>query len=149
MPLFVKKIDPKAKVPTVAYENDLCYDLYALEDALVSSTHVTKVRTGIVAVWAVAFNFIRNNKYGLVIRDRSGVSTKHGVFKVAGEVDPGYRGEIIVALTAIPNGLVFQIKAGDKIAQMRPVQLLTDRVEEVDALPEADRGSSGFGSTGR
>lgn len=151
MPLFVVRLDPEAKLPTVAHQGeDLCYDLYALEDTELRVQGLpVKVHTGISAIWKKAYSVLDQDdadQYGLVIRDRSGLSSDHGVIKVAGEIDPGYRGEIVVALTPLYGS--YWINAGDKIAQMRPVKLLTDSVVEVDTLPPSLRGKKGFGSSG-
>lgn len=144
--LYVKKLDPRATVPTVAHTGDLGYDLYAL-----SSTYVTnepclvphKVRTGI----AVSFkNNWGQRDVGFLIRDRSSMAAK-GVFVTGGVIDANYTGEIIVML----RGGILDIKAGDKIAQLIPIPCMTEGgAVEVDALYEPDnsRGGRGFGSSG-
>ena len=75
----------------------------------------------------------------------------NGIMTTAGVVDSGYRGEVIVLLTNLSRYWYPKtIKAGDKIAQMIPIPVLTgEGVMAVEELHEADRGSDGFGSTGR
>jgi dUTP pyrophosphatase len=62
-------------------------------------------------------------------------------------IDPGYRGEIKVVMTNL-GARPFEIKAGDRIAQLRIVQRMEAAFEEVEELGEAARGARGFGSTG-
>jgi dUTP pyrophosphatase len=153
--LFVKKLDPRAILPTCAHlGEDLAYDLYALSDILLWSSHITRVRTGI----AVEHRHVESHSEygynhtadGLLIRDRSSMAAK-GIITSGGVVDAGYRGEIIVLLTQI-HGPVYRVKAGDKIAQMIPIPVLTgEGVLEIEAFTEeiTMRGTNGFGSTGR
>jgi dUTP pyrophosphatase len=147
--LVVKRLDPRAILPTCAYPGeDLGYDLYALEDTMVSHS-VTKVRTGIAAqhfhyVRGITSQYSPLAKDGLLIRDRSSMASS-GVTVSGGVIDHGYTGEIIVLMTA--HILNYDIKAGDKIAQMIPIPVLTHDVIQVDDLL-GERGDKGFGSTG-
>lgn len=138
--LNVLLLDPRAKAPTVAHPNeDLGYDLYALEDAVVHTTP-TWIRTGIAVE--------DTDGKGFVVRDRSSMAGK-GVFTHGGVIDAGYRGEIKINMT---NGAgvnsSFDIKAGDKICQMIPVLPSTTSVRVVDKLNDSSRGEKGFGSSG-
>lgn len=163
MRLLVQKLDPAAKLPVCAHPGqDLGYDLFALEDTVLEPGVPTAVRTGIAAHYSVLFD-----TYGLRIRNRSSMS-KAGVVVGGGEIDAGYRGEILVILINLrqrwfqiktdPRGgqylthddVRYHIQAGDKIAQMAPALVLTyAAIQEVDKLPDGDRGTAGFGSTGR
>ncbi|MCL2225469.1 MAG: dUTP diphosphatase [Defluviitaleaceae bacterium] len=87
--------------------------------------------------------------YEAQIRSRSGLALNHGVVVLnsPGTIDPDYRGEIKVLL--INHGMEnFTINRGDRIAQMvfAKVEMMT--FNEVDTLPETQRDSGGFGSTG-
>ena len=68
--------------------------------------------------------------------------------RVAGVIDPGYRGEIKVVLTNLAAE-AHTIYSGDRIAQLRVVQRLAATFEEVQTLDETPRNVLGFGSTGR
>ena len=136
--LEVKKLDPAAKLPEKAHQGDLGYDLFALEDVTLMPGCVTKVRTGI------ACNFPHG--YGALIRDRSSVATKREVFVVAGVIDQAYVGEIIVAFYNPDE--VSRFQAGEKIAQMILMPVITFDVRETTELNDTDRGTGGFGSTG-
>lgn len=144
--LLVKVLDEKATVPTLAYEGDLAYDLYACEEKWIFKDKLTTVRTG-VALAASLGGMAVPIPLGLVIKDRSSMALK-GVFTHGGVIDPGYRGELVVMLTTINPG-AYWIRVGDKIAQIMPVSILTGCVKAVDILPNSERGDRGFGSTGR
>ena len=84
--------------------------------------------------------------HGALVEDRSGLAMR-GVTTLAGVIDPGYRGEIKVVMTNFGPAPI-EIKPGDRIAQLRIVQRIEARFEEVAELGEAARGVGGFGSTG-
>jgi len=148
--LYWKKLHENATAPHVAHQGeDLAYDLFAAEDAILLPGRVTLVRTGIAIQFEPA--------HGAIVKDRSSMAMK-GVTTSAGVIDAGYRGEILVPLTLDINapqnaeGLHggYKIKAGDKIAQMIPAKPLTIfEIEEREALKETVRGEKGFGSSGK
>ena len=84
------------------------------------------------------------------IRPRSGLAIKNGItlLNTPGTIDSDYRGEIKVILVNISNDK-YTIKPGDRIAQMVLSQFVQGQFELVENLDETDRGSSGFGSTGK
>jgi dUTP pyrophosphatase len=71
-----------------------------------------------------------------------------GVATTGGVIDAGYRGEILVLMTNLGDVAV-ELNAGDKIAQMIPVPVLTGAVEDVENLEDSARAAKGFGSSGR
>ena len=84
------------------------------------------------------------------VRPRSGLAAKHGVtvLNSPGTVDADYRGEINVIL--INHGQApFTIKRGERIAQMVIAPVVHAELVPVDVLSATERGSGGFGSTGR
>ncbi len=149
MKLYWKKLHDTAKAPHVAHPGeDLAYDLFAALDVTLIPGRVTLVRTGI----AIQFD----PPHGAIVKDRSSMAVK-GIKTSAGVIDAGYRGEILVPMTLDMNAPAgadglhggYQIKAGDKIAQMIPVKPLTTfEIEEQEVLKEAVRGEKGFGSSG-
>jgi dUTP pyrophosphatase len=83
---------------------------------------------------------------GLLVRDRSSIASR-GIATTAGVIDAGYRGEILILMTNL-GAEPQQLAAGDKIAQMVPVPVLTGPVEEAETLESSARTVKGFGSSG-
>lgn len=137
----VLKLDPAAQLPRYAHTGpfgDLAADLYAVSGATVEPGATMAVATGIAMEFPAT--------HGALVEDRSGLAMR-GVTTLAGVIDPGYRGEIKVVVTNL-GAVAAEIKAGDRIAQLRIVQRIEARFEEVSELVEAPRGANGFGSTG-
>jgi dUTP pyrophosphatase len=143
--LRVKLLEKGARAPVVAHPGeDLGYDLFALEDVVLAPRVTVKVRTGIAVE---ARHPATGAPLGLLVRDRSSMAAK-GVATTAGVIDAGYRGEILILMTNLGD-TVIALKAGEKIAQMIPMPVLTGIVEEVDSLEDSARAEKGFGSSGR
>jgi dUTP pyrophosphatase len=88
--------------------------------------------------------------YEAQVRPRSGLAAKHGVtvLNAPGTVDADYRGEVCVLL--INHGEApFTIRRGERIAQMVIAQVARAELIAASTLSDTDRGSGGFGSTGR
>ena len=88
--------------------------------------------------------------YEAQVRPRSGLAAKHGVtvLNSPGTVDADYRGEINVLLIN-HGGAPFTIRRGERIAQMVIAAVIQAELRPVTSLSETERGSGGFGSTGR
>lgn len=143
--LRVKLLEAGARTPVVAHPGeDLGYDVFALEGAVLEPRATVRVRTGIAVE---ARHPETGAALGLLVRDRSSMAAK-GLATTAGVIDAGYRGEILILMTNLGAAPV-EVKAGDKIAQMIPVPVLTGSVEEVDSLEDSARDVKGFGSSGR
>jgi dUTP pyrophosphatase len=143
--LRVKLLDPGARAPVVAHPGeDLGYDLFALEGVALAPRATVKVRTGIAVE---ARHPATGAPLGLLVRDRSSMAAR-GVATTAGVIDSGYRGEILILMTNLGDTPV-ELKAGEKIAQMIPVPVLTGPVHEVETLEDSARAEKGFGSSGR
>jgi dUTP pyrophosphatase len=143
--LRVKKLEPAARLPVVAHPGeDLGYDVFALESIELVPRVTARVRTGI----AVEARDPRTGEpLGLLVRDRSSMAAR-GLATTGGVIDAGYRGEILILITNLGDGTV-TIGAGEKVAQMIPVPVLTGVVEEVESLEASARLEKGFGSSGR
>ncbi|MGA1796008.1 MAG: dUTP diphosphatase [bacterium] len=87
--------------------------------------------------------------YEAQIRPRSGLALKHGIglLNTPGTIDADYRGEIRVILINLGH-LPFEVKRGDRIAQMVIQPVITASWEEVSDLPDSERMDGGFGHTG-
>jgi dUTP pyrophosphatase len=143
--LRVKLLGVGARLPVVAHPGeDLGYDLFALEGAVLDPHATARIRTGIAVE---ARHPETGTPLGLLVRDRSSMAAR-GVATTGGVIDAGYRGEILVLMTNLGVSAV-ELKAGEKIAQMIPVPVLTGLVQEVDTLEDSARAEKGFGSSGQ
>ena len=133
-----------APVPARAHAHDAGIDLYAAKRVHVEPGEVTVVPTGVrVAIPAGHVGLVMLRSSLAAVRE---LALANGV----GVIDAGYRGEIGVSLTSwspTPD----LIDAGERIAQLLVVPIVTPAVEVVDELPPSGdgRGSGGFGSSGR
>lgn len=140
----VRVLDPDLPLPSYARAGDAGADLVAREDAtLAPGGGRALVPTGIALA-------IPQGWAGFV-QPRSGLAIRHGVtcLNTPGLIDSGYRDELRVVLVNLDPSEPYEIRRGDRIAQ-----LVLQRVGEatfvpVDELPDSDRGEGGFGSTGR
>lgn len=137
--LQVKLLTPSAKAPTRGSAFAAGYDLYASESTKVLSRGQATVSTGI----SIA---VPPGTYGRVA-PRSGLAAKHGIDTGAGVVDADYRGEVKVILFNFKD-TDFEIKEGDRIAQLILERIVNPEVQVVQELKESVRGAGGFGSTG-
>ena len=88
--------------------------------------------------------------YEAQIRPRSGLALKHGitVLNTPGTIDSDYRGEILIILINLSD-MVFEIKNGDRIAQLVISTIEQISWQNTELLTETKRGDGGFGSTGK
>lgn len=137
----VQRLHEQAKLPKYSHTGnagDLAADLFAVEDAEVQPGKVISVGTGLALELPA--------EYGAVIEDRSGTALK-GLSTLAGIIDTGYRGEIRVVFTNV-GAEPYQIRTGDRIAQLRLVHRLEANFVEVSEIGPSQRSNRGFGSTG-
>jgi dUTP pyrophosphatase len=141
-PLRVRRLDPRAALPTRAHPGDAGLDLCALDDGRLAPGERAMVPTGVAVE-------IPHGQAGLVLA-RSGNAARHGIALVnaPGLIDAGYRGELRVLLLNTDRSEPFTWAAGDRIAQLVLVEVGLGAVVEVDALAESHRGAGGFGSSG-
>lgn len=139
----VKKLHPKAKLPTYGSTGAVGADLYAcLEEAVTIKPGETFwVSTGIALE-------VPAGCAGLIYA-RSSMGTKRGLAPAnkVGVVDPDYRGEIRVVLLNHSNQTQI-LQPGERVAQFIITPVLTPAYEESEALSDTSRGAGGFGSTG-
>ncbi len=140
--ILVTKLDNDAVIPTYAKPGDAGADLYSISDLVLSPGERALVRTGI----AIA---LPNGFVGLV-HPRSGLGLKNGISVVntPGTIDAGYRGEIGVVLINHDLHESFQVKKGDRIAQLVIQKVENAQFKLVNQLPESERSTGGYGSTG-
>jgi dUTP pyrophosphatase len=138
-PLQVKKLSDKGRVPTRGSAFAAGYDMYAARDTTVPARGKVLVDTDI----AIA---VPEGTYGR-IAPRSGLASKHFIDTGAGVIDADYRGQVKVLLFNHADS-DYEIKEGDRIAQLILERIYTPEVVEVQELEESVRGAGGFGSTG-
>ncbi len=140
----ISKTDPKARVPTRGSTHAAGWDLYCLEDTVVSFRSSMKVSTGLRVAIPVG--------YEGQVRARSSLGSKGLILPHSiGTIDADYRGELFVLMTWIGEGDSYKIKAGERIAQLVIAPIPNSSFIEVglEDLGETERGDGGFGSTGR
>jgi dUTP pyrophosphatase len=143
MDLRVRRLEPDAVLPRRAHPGDAGYDLCAVEAVTLAPGERAMVRTG-VAVELPA------GHAGWVV-PRSGLAARHGIALVnaPGLIDAGYRGEVRVLLLNTDREAAFEVRPGERIAQLVVAAVAAPEVVEVDDLAPSPRGAGGFGSTGR
>lgn len=128
--------------PVYAKAGDAGADLRSTETVTIAPGERALVKTGVKLA-------LPNGYVGLV-HPRSGLAAKHGitVLNAPGTVDAGYRGEVMVTLlnTSVES---FEIRRGDRIAQLLIQSVEKAQFLAVSELPESTRGETGFGSSGR
>lgn len=139
----VTRLREDAVLPGRAYPGDAGLDLVACERHELGPGQRALVGTGI----AVA---IPPGHAGLVT-PRSGLAAEHGITIVntPGLVDSGYRGELRVVLHNTDGQATFVVEPGMRVAQLVVVEVPGASLREVDELPESERGTGGFGSSGK
>jgi len=136
----VKKLSENATIPTQGTSFAAGYDLYAAEDAVVVCGTRKLIKTNISME-------ITPGYYGR-IAPRSGLAYKNGIDVLAGVIDSDYRGDIGVVLYNTDNNIDFEIKKGDRIAQIIFEACYTATLNNVENLDNTLRQGGGYGSTG-
>jgi dUTP pyrophosphatase len=143
MKIKITKIDSSIQTPKYATKGSSAVDLHSSEEMIISAGQRGLVHTGIKLEIPIG--------YEAQIRSRSGIASKKGVFvmNAPGTIDADYRGEIgVILLNSSCED--FQIKKGDRIAQMvfAPVSIVDFEEVAEESLSTTSRGSGGFGHTG-
>jgi dUTP pyrophosphatase len=129
-------------LPTYASDGAAGLDVVAAESLSLAPGARHAVATG----FAVAIP----PGYEVQVRPRSGLALKHGItcLNTPGTIDSDYRGEVKVILANLGSE-PFEIRRGERIAQLVPAPVLRADFVEVAELDETSRGAGGFGSTGQ
>lgn len=135
MQVKFKKCQENAIMPTYQHVSDACADLYAADqkDSVTFDTGIAlEIPEGYV---------------GLVYPRSSISKTPYMLANSVGVIDSNYRGSVIVKFKSFESGSFY--KVGDRIAQLMIIPIPKIQFIEVDELNETDRGTGGFGSTGK
>lgn len=140
MDIHIKLLSENAKVPTQGTPFSAGYDLYAAEATVVPRLGRKLIKTNVSMA-------IPMNHYGR-IAPRSGLAYKNGIDVLAGVIDSDYRGDIGVILYNTDNNIDFEVKTGDKIAQIIIESCSSANFVKTNDLPASKRGEGGYGHTG-
>jgi dUTP pyrophosphatase len=129
-------------LPAYASEHAAGMDVVAAEELALQPGQRHAVATG----FAIAIP----EGHEVQVRPRSGLALKHGItcLNTPGTIDSDYRGEVKVILANLGSE-PFEVRRGERIAQLVPAPVLRARFQEVSELEDTVRGAGGFGSTGR
>jgi dUTP pyrophosphatase len=138
----IQRLDKGIPLPEYARPGDAGMDVFSAIDCTIAAGARAVIPTGI----AIALP----EGYVCLAHPRSGLAAKNGISIVnsPGTIDSGYRGEIKIILINTDKEQAFEIKRGDRIAQLVFQKFESARFYEVETLPESQRGAGGFGSTG-
>lgn len=145
MKVNIKLLREGARLPVYQSADASCADLYAAVDSpvVIGSGKRVLVPTGIAIE-------CERTDIAAVICARSGLASKHGITLAngIGVVDPDYRGELMVALCNVSD-TDYTVSVGERIAQLMFLPVIRGQFEIADELGQTERGSGGFGSTGK
>lgn len=147
-------LEPDAYMPERAHTTDAGMDLRAREDKVVPAGGSAVFDTGVRLELPLFTNYDpfchdgydKSPTVGL-ITSKSGLYFNHNIIST-GTVDYSYRGNIKVKLSNLGTE-DYHVKRGDKISQLVILPILTPEIEITDELEETERGTNGFGSTGK
>lgn len=135
----IKKLNREAKIPSYAHSGDAGLDLFSNEENFIlKPKHRKLIGTGISIELPPGFVSL--------IWDKSGVAL-NGIKTMGGVIEHTYRGEYKVILVNL-SSKNYEIKKGQKIAQLLIQRIETAEIEEVNSLSETNRGEKAFGSSG-
>jgi dUTP pyrophosphatase len=143
----VKKFDPMAKMPAYALPGDVGADLFCFD---LTKEKPQNLFDKIFPVWSVftgiAIEIPEN--YWVMLTPRSSIYRLPAwLSNSVGVIDTGYRGELLFRFRSFRGMTPF--KVGDRVGQMILMPKITAAFTEVNALTPSERGSNGFGSTGK
>ncbi|MDP8957071.1 MAG: dUTP diphosphatase [Actinomycetota bacterium] len=143
MKLPFQRLTGDASLPSYARAGDAALDLAAAADVEVAPGERALIPTGVAVAIPEGFG-------GLVL-PRSGLASRQGLTlsNSPGLIDSGYRGEVTCAVVNLDPRTPVTIKKGDRIAQLLIVPIAVVEPAWSEELPSSERGSGGFGSTGR
>lgn len=140
MEVKIKKTNNLAVIPTYASIGASGLDLTAIDLTIINPGERTLLRTGI--------SIEIPQGYGALVMGRSGNTIKRGLFVALGLIDSDYRGEIgVMAFNTTNKKMIIQ--QGDRIGQLVIMPTPQIQIEETNELTDTNRGTGGFGSTGR
>lgn len=135
----VKLIHPDAKIPKRQREGDACFDIYSIESTWISPGVTADVRCGVACEIPAGYKIMINGRSGLA---------KKGIFCHVGTIDENYKGELGVILVNLTSES-YKIEIGDRVGQISLQKVTSTEFVQVEELSDSNRGTQGFGSSGR
>lgn len=135
----VVRVHKEARLPQYAHDGDAGMDLFSIEELILKPGERKAIRTGLSIELPEGFVSL--------IWDKSGIASK-GIKTMGGVIEYTYRGEYKIIIINLSSE-DYEIKKGQKIAQLLIQPIETVEIEEAFELSESVRGEGGFGSTGK
>ncbi len=132
-------LDEGAKMPSKAHDTDGGFDFYTPFDFTLPAMGSARIDTGV--------HFVIPKGWGGLMVSKSGLNTKYDI-ESTGYVDAAYTGSVVVKLQN-HSMREYHFKKGEKISQMIILPVPEVTLNMIDKLPETERGSRGFGSSGK
>lgn len=147
------KTHPNAKLPSKAHKTDNCFDLFCCEETVIPATKVVDGKFvlgfGVVPIGLNVSSI--SSGFGFVTKNKSGLSFKHKLLRVAGEIDESYKGSLDIGLINLSDK-DYTFEVGDKVIQIKIEKVYNTEVmftDEIEISEDNTRGSGGFGSSGK
>ena len=132
-------LDDDAYAPERAHKADAGLDLRSPVYIKVKAKNATVIDTGV--------HVLIPDGYVGMLKSKSGLNIKYSL-QSEGVIDAGYTGSIVVKLYNHGDHDIM-VERGDKISQLVILPIITPEIELVDTMADTERGTNGFGSTGR
>lgn len=143
--VLFKRLDPRAQLPRYQTPGAAAMDLHALLDSplTIAPRQLVSVPTGLAMA-------LPDENWVALILARSGLGIKHGVSpsNCVGVIDSDYRGELRVPMVNLSNE-PYTIQPGERVAQLCIAPVWQAGFAAAEELSDTDRGTGGFGSTGK
>ena len=142
--VLIKKLNPSVQLPSYKTSGASGMDLMAYIEKPIN------LKPGKACLVPTGLSVAFPEEYEIQIRPRSGLAAKNNIsiLNTPGTIDSDYRGEIKIILFNHSNEN-FIIKNNDRVAQMVLTPIVKMELEEINELPNSNRGDGGFGSTGK
>jgi dUTP pyrophosphatase len=139
----VKLLREGARLPARAYDGDAAFDLFSADELTLAPLARAVIGTGVALDLPPGV--------AALTLPRSGLAAKHGISLVnaPGLIDPGYRGEVKLILLNTDASEAFAVHPGERIAQLLLITLTKADLVVSGNITDTERGSRGFGSSGR
>lgn len=142
MRVLIKKTHPNAVIPKYFHKEDACFDLTAIDEIVVDKGEYGYIEYNFGLAFEIPIGYV-----GLIF-PRSSISKTGAILSNSvGVIDSNFRGTVTARFKQVNNTVKYQV--GDRVAQMMIIPIPKIELVEVEELSESERGSMGYGSTGK